>query len=97
MDLLPSPDSAGAQPGGNNGSRQVNHIYQDCKWNSPDRLRLEFWIEIGRIGYRIALLCEMKYRLAAPAAAASVAGTLLLGHQARNIVRPARSSDIDNV
>jgi hypothetical protein len=50
MDLLPSPDSAEAQPGGNNDRRQVNHIYHDCKSNSPDRLRLEFWIEIGRIG-----------------------------------------------
>jgi hypothetical protein len=50
MDLLPSPGSAEAQQGRNNDRRQVNHIDHDCKWNSSDCLRLEFRIEIGRIG-----------------------------------------------
>ena len=39
------------------------------------------------MGYRIAVLCVMKYRLAAPAAAATIAGTLLMGHQAKQTVR----------
>jgi hypothetical protein len=38
------------------------------------------------------VLCEMKYGLAAHAVAATIAGTLLLGHQARNVVRPPSSS-----
>jgi hypothetical protein len=50
MDVLPSPASAEAQPGGNNDRRQINNVDRHCKWNSSDCLRLEFWIEIGRIG-----------------------------------------------
>jgi len=76
--MLASPDSAEAQPRCKNDCTQINRIDDDCKWNAPDCLRLEFWIEIELFGYRIGVPCEMKYRLAAAAAAATIAGTLLL-------------------
>jgi hypothetical protein len=43
------------------------------------------------------VLWEIKYRLAALAAPATIIGTFLLDFQARNVVRPPRSNDKDNV
>jgi hypothetical protein len=45
----------------------------------------------------MAVLCEMKYRLAAIPAPATIIGTFRLDFQAKNVVRPPRSSESDNV